>query len=135
MRYVWEKIALALSANRVGVLVSVVGVRTDETNHSLDEEGYDNISVMRPLEPIKMEHLKQLQSDIRPSATDIGDAISAIVVSVSEIETKTTLASGALGKYERKIVLLTDGRGPMDGSDIEEIAQKINEVGIELVVM
>jgi ATP-dependent DNA helicase 2 subunit 2 len=135
MRYVWEKIAMTLSANRVGWLVGVVGFRTDRTEHQLDSEEYENIWVMRPCEPMKMSHLRELQRDIQPSKTENGDAISAIVVAIDMIEKATTLKTGKLGKFKRKIVLLTDGQGHMDGDGLDEIAQQIKNVEIELVVM
>jgi hypothetical protein len=44
MKYVWEKIAGILAANRVGLGVGVLGLRTDETNNPLDsDEDYINI--------------------------------------------------------------------------------------------
>ena len=135
MRYVWEKMALTLSANRVGLLVGVVGFRTDQTEHQLDLEEYENIWVMRPLEAMKMSHLKELQRDIQPSQTESGDAISAIVVAIDMIEKATTLKTGRLGKYKRKIVLLTDGQGPMDSDGLDDIARRIKEIEIELVVV
>lgn len=140
MRYVWEKIALTLSANRVGLLVGVIGFRADKTSHHLDLgkealEDYENIWVMRPLELIKMNHLKELQRDIIPSHTNDGDAISAIVVAIDMIKQATILKTGKLGKFKRKIVLLTDGRGTMNGEDLDDIAAQMNEVEIELVVM
>lgn len=135
MRYIWEKIALTLSANRAGLLVGVVGFRTDQTEHQLDLEEYENIWVMRPLEAMKMSHLKELQRDIQPSQTESGDAISAIVVAIDMIEKATTLKTGRLGKYKRKIVLLTDGQGPMDSDGLDDIARRIEEIEIELVVV
>lgn len=38
-------------------------------------------------------------------------------------------------KYKRKIVLVTNGKGAMDPDGMEGIASKINEEGIELVVL
>jgi ATP-dependent DNA helicase 2 subunit 2 len=135
MRYVWEKIAQTLSAGRVGLLVGVVGFRTDQTDHELDLTEYTNIWTMKPLEPIKMSHLKELQSNIRPSNTEEGDAISAIVVAIDMIEKATMLKSGKPGKYKRTIVLLTNGEGYMDRDGLDDIASKIKEVEIELKVM
>ena len=44
MKYVWEKIAGILAANRVGLSVGVLGLRTDETDNPLaSDEGYENI--------------------------------------------------------------------------------------------
>lgn len=135
MRYVWEKIAQTLSANRAGLLVGVVGFRTDQTDHMLDLNEYTNIWTMKPLESIKMGHLKELQRNIRPSHTDEGDAISAVVVAIQMIEKATTLKSGKPGKYKRTIVLLTNGEGHMDSDGLDDIASKIKEVEIELKVM
>lgn len=93
------------------------------------------IATLKDLGPINMTHLTDLQNKIRPSSTEYGDAISAIVVAVEIIQKFTTLKGGKPGKYKRKIVLLTDGQGSMDGSDLEPIAARVNEFGIELVVM
>jgi ATP-dependent DNA helicase 2 subunit 2 len=38
-------------------------------------------------------------------------------------------------KYQRKIVLVTNGRGSMDTDDIEEITKKMVNDEIELVVL
>ena len=137
MRYVWSKITEMMSANRsASWSIGAVGLRTDETDNILgSDDGYENIAVFKPLGPMEMPHLNDLQRKIKSSETDNGDAISAIVVAIDSIQKFTTLKSGKLGKYARKIVLLTDGQGTMDGSDIEPIAQQINELEIELVVM
>jgi ATP-dependent DNA helicase 2 subunit 2 len=51
------------------------------------------------------------------------------------IMTFTKNPKGVPLKYARKIVLMTNGRGPMDSDDIDEVAKKLNEDGIELVVV
>ena len=38
-------------------------------------------------------------------------------------------------KYRRKIVLVTDGRGSIDGEDLSEITKKLKQDAIELVIM
>lgn len=38
-------------------------------------------------------------------------------------------------KYKRKIVLVTNGKGPMDLDGMDTIAEKIREEGIELVIL
>jgi ATP-dependent DNA helicase 2 subunit 2 len=137
MRYVWAKITETMSANRpASWSVGAVGLRTVETNNIMgSEDGYENIAVLKPLGPMEMPHLRDLQSKIKSSETDSGDAISAIVVAIDLIEKFTTLKSGKPGKFTRKIVLLTDGQGAIDGEDIEPIVQRINELEIELVIM
>ena len=46
MKYVWEKIGLALQANRKGLGLGVIALRHNETNNPLDSgEGYENIGM------------------------------------------------------------------------------------------
>src|SRR5277367_6758769 len=136
MRYVWDKITSTLLASRTTWTVGVVGLRTDKTENLLEEdEGYDHISIMQPLGPMKMPQLRQLQESIKVNKTEIGDAISAIIVAIEMIMTFTKNPKGQPLKYSRKIVLMTNGRGPMDADDIDEIAKKLNEDGIQLVVV
>jgi ATP-dependent DNA helicase 2 subunit 2 len=84
---------------------------------------------------MEMDQLAELRSQITPSGTNAGDAISAIVLAVHMITEFTTLKSGKPGKFARKIVLLTDGQGMIEDEGIEQIAAKINECAITLVVM
>jgi ATP-dependent DNA helicase 2 subunit 2 len=95
----------------------------------------DFLQVLRPLGNMEMGHLTSLQTKIIPSGTDAGDAISAIVLAIHMITEFTTLKSGKPGSYTRKIVLLTDGQGMIEDEGMEQIATKINECGINLVVM
>jgi ATP-dependent DNA helicase 2 subunit 2 len=131
LRYVYDKITTTLSAGRKTWTVGVIGLRTESTDNPLgSEEGYENISIMQPLGPMVMSDLRKLQEGIKVSGTENGDAISAIVVAQNMIEVFTKKL-----KYYRKIVLVTDGRGLMDGDDIDAIAEKLNEDDIELVVV
>lgn len=134
MRYVWDKVATAMSFNRKTEAISVVGLRTDdETDNPLSgQDGYENISVMMHLAKMEVPQLRELQDKIRPNKTENGDAISAIVVANQLICTFTRKL-----KYDRKIVLVTNGRGTMDDDEeqIAEVAKKLNDDGIELVVM
>jgi ATP-dependent DNA helicase 2 subunit 2 len=84
---------------------------------------------------MEMGDLTELQTKITPSGTDAGDAISAIVVAVQMITEFTKLKSGKPGSFARKIVLLTDGQGMIEDDGMEQIASKINECEIGLVVM
>lgn len=38
-------------------------------------------------------------------------------------------------QYQRRIILVTNGRGSMDADDVEHIVSKIKEDNIELVVL
>lgn len=130
MSYVWDKICNVVASNRKTLCVGVVGLRTDETNHTLAEDGYDNISILQPLGPMSMSSLKSLQTKIKPSKTTQGDAISAIVIAVDMIDTYTKK-----NKWKRQIYLITDGQGEIDPDDISDIARKIKDSNIELTVL
>lgn len=56
--------------------------------------------------------------------------ISAIIIGIQMITKHCKRL-----KYQRRIVLVTDGRGPADPDQIIEITKKIKEEGIELIVM
>ncbi|KAA8568722.1 hypothetical protein EYC84_007721 [Monilinia fructicola] len=138
MRYVWDKITLTMSSDRKTDGVGVVAFRTDDTKNDLHaggEEGYENISVLKPLGQFQMEQLEEMKKAIKPSSTDAGDAISAVVVAMEMIKEFTTLKTGKLGKFARKIVLITDGNGAMDGEALDQIAKEINNNAIRLVVI
>jgi ATP-dependent DNA helicase 2 subunit 2 len=131
MRYVWDKISTVVAASRKTLYVGVLGLRTAETNHAMSgEEGYENISILQPLEPMTVGSLKKLRGLVRCSDVDIGDAISAVVIAVEMIVGFTKKL-----KYKRQIYLVTDGLSPIDGDDFENISSKINESEIELTVL
>ncbi|KAB5570224.1 SPOC like C-terminal domain-containing protein [Coniochaeta sp. 2T2.1] len=133
MRYVWDKISTTVAASRRTWTIGVIGLRTDETSNSLDEaglEGYENISVLQEIGPMSMTDLRNLRGEIKVSKTKQGDAISAIVIASSMIEEFTKKL-----KYNRKIILVTDGKGAMDADSLDEVTEKLNDVGIELIVI
>lgn len=134
MRYVWDRLCNIVAASRKTWQVGVVGLRTDDTNnvhHEGNEDGYENISVLQPVGPMSMTSLKELRGQIIPSNTNTGDAVSAIVVAIDLVDN----AAPQRLKYKRKIVLVTDGQGPIDEDSLEEIWARINELNIELTVV
>lgn len=50
------------------------------------------------------------------------------------IATATTGKQGPL-KYDRRIVVVTDGYGPIDDEDLDQIVSKIKEDGIEITLL
>ncbi|KAI5859390.1 SPOC domain-like protein [Durotheca rogersii] len=131
MRYVWDKITTTVAASRKTWNVGVVGLRTDDTDNPLQEdESYGHISILQELGPMNLESFRSLQGRIQPSDAEYGDCISAVVVAVEMIEGFTRKL-----KYKRKIILVTDGEAPIDPDDFDEIAAKIKDCGIELVVL
>lgn len=57
-------------------------------------------------------------------------AISALILAIQMINTYTKKL-----KYKRKIVLVTNGEGPMSSEGMDEITKKIKADDIELVVL
>ncbi|KAI1369211.1 Ku70/Ku80 N-terminal alpha/beta domain-containing protein [Xylaria arbuscula] len=135
MRYVWDKISTTVAASRKTWNVGVIGLKTDETDNPLIDqedggEGYEHISVLQDLGPMTMGSLATLRDRVKTSDTQSGDAISAIVLAVELIEKFTKKL-----KYNRKIILVTDGEAPMDSDGIDDIAEKIRGCGIQLTVL
>ena len=131
LRYLWDKISAVVAASRKTLNVGVIGLRTRETKSTMeDDPGYENISVLQELGPMTMTALKRLTELIRVSDTDNGNAISAVVLAIEMIANFTKKL-----KYKRQIYLITDGIGPIDADDLEDIASKIDESGIELTVL
>ncbi|KAL9640582.1 MAG: hypothetical protein Q9164_000189 [Protoblastenia rupestris] len=131
MTYIWEKITSTVALDRKTATLGVVGLRTDRTENELGEqEGFHNISVFEEIGQLLLPGLKELRPKIKVSNTDDGDAISAIVIAIQMISTYCKKL-----KYRRKIILVTDGRGGMDGDDIPQITEKMKSDGIELVVV
>ncbi|KAI0143546.1 Ku70/Ku80 N-terminal alpha/beta domain-containing protein [Xylariaceae sp. FL1272] len=133
MRYVWDKISHTVAASRKTWNVGVIGVRTDETNHGLeevDEEEYSHISILQDLGPMTMRDLASLRGRIAPSDTEYGDCISAIVIAIEMINKLCKKL-----KYNRRIVLVTDGEGPLEANDVDDISEQLKESNIHLTVL
>jgi ATP-dependent DNA helicase 2 subunit 2 len=95
-----------------------------------------------------MPDIRRLRDAIKPSQTNRGDgrcplalsldfsyaylllAISSVVIAIQMINTYTKKL-----KYKRKIVLVTNGTGPINNEQLDEIQKKIQDDGIELIVL
>ncbi|KAL8689848.1 MAG: hypothetical protein Q9218_004568 [Villophora microphyllina] len=133
MTYVWDKITSTVALDRKTAMLGVIGLRTDETVNELEsEESFENISVLQEISNVLLPDLKQLQDKIVLSGTYSGDAISAIVIAIQMITKQCKKL-----KYNRKIVLVTDGRGALDAdpSSIAEITKKIMQDNMTLVIL
>lgn len=139
LRYFWDKITTTAQAARKTWSVGVIGLRTDETNNKYAEdrgnEGYDNISVLKELGPVSLPVIKGLRTKLKPSETNSGDAMSAIVLASEIVNEFTSNKKGEPLKFKREVYLITDGMGGIDEDDIEEIASRLNDIGIKLTVM
>lgn len=131
LRYIWDKITTTAQAKRKTWCVGLVGLRTDNTHNRYDkDQGYDNITELLGLGPIALPQLNTLRDALRPSSTIDGDAMSAVVVA-AEMIAEFTKAN----KWLRRIYLITDGQGVMDEDDVEDIAGRLNDIGIQLTVL
>ncbi|KAJ5989312.1 hypothetical protein N7481_004522 [Penicillium waksmanii] len=131
MQYVWDKITTTVGNGRKTANVSVLALRSDDTSNELREDAHNsNISVLSRLGQVLMPDIRSLRDSIKPSNTNRGDAISAIVVAITMINEFTRTL-----KYKRKIVLVTNGTGPMSDNGLEEIQKKIVSDGIELAIL
>lgn len=131
LQYVWDKITSTVATDRKSAHVAVVGLRTDDSQNELDEEAaYQNISVFKGLGQALMPDVRQLRQELVASHTNNGDAISALVVAIQMISSHCRKL-----QYQRRIVLVTDGRGFMDADDMGHIADKIKEDNTELVIL
>jgi ATP-dependent DNA helicase 2 subunit 2 len=131
LEYVWDRITTIIATGRKQNLAGVIGLRTDETDNVLsEEEHYQHISVLQPLDQILMPQLRELREALRVSRTEAGDTISAIVIAVQMIMEKCKKL-----QYIRRIVLITDARAPMLTDDLSQIRKKIAEDKIELTIL
>ena len=131
LQYVWDKITTTIQTGRKTLLAGVVGLRTDGSDNDLSsEEDYQHISIYHKLSQVLMPDLRKLRESLVVSSTEAGDAISSLVIAIQMItETCKKL------QYLRKIVLVTDGRGPMQADDLSQITDKLKEDNIELVIL
>lgn len=132
MRFVWDKIASTAQSKRKTWCVGVVGLRTDETDNALceNDQGYENITVFKQLEPVTLSDIKRLRNQIQPGETINGDAMSAVVVAGEMIADFTKK-----NKWDRRVYLITDGTGAIDEDGVGDIATRLNEIGITLTVV
>ncbi|KAI5295805.1 ATP-dependent DNA helicase II subunit 2 [Ascosphaera acerosa] len=137
MQYVWDKITYAglqVSTERKTLNIGVVGFKTEGTNNPMykqtREEIYKHVSVLQDLQQTLLPDVRNLKRKIKASTTDVGDAISALIVAIAMIEEKCKKL-----KYIRRIVLITNGLSPMETDDLEPIINKMLSEGIELTVL
>jgi ATP-dependent DNA helicase 2 subunit 2 len=131
LEYVWDKITTTVATGRKTAMAGVVALRTDGTGNELGEDpAYTNITVLQEIAQIQMAELRKLRDELTLSATNSGDAVSAIIVAIQMIERQCRKL-----KYTRRIVLVTDARTRMETADLGQITSKLKEDDIELVVL
>ncbi|KAF2712894.1 SPOC domain-like protein [Pleomassaria siparia CBS 279.74] len=138
MEYVWDKITTAVATGRKTALMSVVGARTDETDLGglvNDDEGYSNTQVFTHLKQFLLTDIRELQAQIKPSSTDDGDILSALAIAIQMIDQGTCGKNGTPLKYDRRIIIVTDGQGHMDPTDLDQIAAKLKQDNFEITLL
>lgn len=120
--------------------MSVIGYRTDDTDLRgivKDTQGYEHITVFSNVKQYLLVDIRNLQEKLKPSQTDDGDLLSALALAVQMIDSTTRGAKGNPLKYDRKIIVVTDGRGEWDTDDLEQITMKIKDEAapIEVTVL
>ncbi|KAI9806269.1 MAG: hypothetical protein M1825_006384 [Sarcosagium campestre] len=131
LQYFWDKITSTVATGRKTFTVGVLGLRTDGTqNHLGEDPENENISEFQPISQILLPQLHELKSKIKPSKTESGDAISALVIAISMIDKYCRTL-----KYRRKITMITNGRGTMQDDEIDSIVSKMKHDSIELTVL
>ena len=131
LEYVWDKITTTVATDRKTAHVGVIALKTDDSSNELDsEEAYQHISVLQDLKQTLMPDVRRLREQLRPSATEGGDVLSALVIAIQMITTHCKQL-----QYVRRIVLVTNGHGTMDVSDVESITSKIKDDKMELLIL
>lgn len=131
MQYVWDRITETVATGRKTAMMGVIGLRTDGTSNELEDDlHFSHISVLSNIKQFLMPDIRKLEDELKPSQTDKGDSISAIILAIQMIITHCKKL-----KYRRKIVLVTNGQGRMSDENLDEIVKRIKEDNIELVVM
>lgn len=67
----------------------------------------------------------------------IDKVLSALALAVQMIDSATVGKNGNPLKYDRRIIIVTDGRGDIDTADLDQIAAKIKDkdAPIEVVLL
>ncbi|KAI5804563.1 putative Ku family DNA helicase [Geopyxis carbonaria] len=132
LRYIWDRITTTISNGRKTDMVGVVGFRTDESKNDLagTDEAYQNICVMHPISQCLMPDVRKLKDAFKPSETNDGDGISALVIGIQMITAHCKKL-----KYIKNIVLVTDGTGSFDPDGLSDIAAQLKTEKINLTIL
>ena len=131
MVYVWDKMTTIVALERKTTFQAVLALGSDQSYNELMQDGsYENIYVLQELKALQRQDLKELRRQLVPSKANQGDAIDAVVVAIDMITKHCKKL-----KYKRRIILVTNGRGHMDPDQIPDIAEKLKDEDIELVVL
>jgi ATP-dependent DNA helicase 2 subunit 2 len=77
-----------------------------------------------------MPQVRELEETLRPSTTNAGDGISAIIIATQMIKTHCKKL-----KYKKNIVFVTNATGSFDTDDIELVVKGIKDDNINLTIL
>ena len=131
--YIWEKITTTVGTGRKTALLGVLGLGTEKSLNDMaanGDEAYNHISLLQPIAQILMPDLRALPGKLKTSNTNSRDALSAIIIAVDMI-----MKTCRQLKYNKKIILVTNGTGHIDPEDIGDVAKQMKDSQIELIVL
>ncbi|KAJ3980021.1 SPOC domain-like protein [Lentinula detonsa] len=131
LQYVKFKIQDMIYNGRKTDQCGVITFGTDETDNQINSRhgGYENVTEYISIAAPSATTLRKLD-ELEPSDV-FGDPIDAMIVAV-EAQSKHL---GNKKTWTRKVILVTDGEGPIELEDWEATAKKLNELNIALTVV
>ncbi|KAH8101566.1 SPOC domain-like protein [Cristinia sonorae] len=131
LQYIKLKIQEMIYNGRKTDQCGVILFGTEDTDNVINERdgGYEHVSEFIPIGQPNAGTLAKL-SALQPS-TEIGDPVDALIVA---IETQDTYLAKKK-TWTRKMILLTDGRNPVEIEDWEATAKKMNVLDISLTIV
>ncbi|KAJ4465497.1 SPOC domain-like protein [Lentinula edodes] len=131
LQYVKFKIQDMIYGARKTDQCGVVIFGTEETDNQINAQhgGYENVTEYIPIGTPSAATLRELD-ELEPSEV-FGDPVDAMIVAV-EAQNKHL---GKKKTWTRKVILVTDGEGPIELEDWEATANKLNELSIALTVV
>ncbi|KAJ4485400.1 SPOC domain-like protein [Lentinula aciculospora] len=131
LQYVKFKIQDMIYNARKTDRCGVITFGTEETNNQINSQhgGYENVTEYIPIATPSAATLRKL--DELNTSDVFGDPIDALIVAV-EAQDKHL---GNKKTWTRKVILVTDGEGPIELEDWEATAKKLNELNVALTVV
>ncbi|KAF9073930.1 SPOC domain-like protein [Rhodocollybia butyracea] len=131
LQYVKFKIQDMIYNGRKTDQCGVIIFGTEDTDNRINDEngGYENVTEYITIAQPTAETLKRLD-ELKPSDV-YGDPIDALIVAVEA----QNLYLGNKKTWTRKVILVTDGEGPIELEDWEVTAAKMNELNVALTVV
>lgn len=114
--------------------VSLILFGTPDTANDLAaKDGYQNITVARPLGPVDWDLLKYIQNDV--TSSDISaDFLDALVVAMDHL-TEAIKGKKGFGTASKRVILFSDVSGEFGDDQLDDIMASFKESNFELTVI